>query len=106
MSRKEEKHFKNYRDLLEHLNEVAPITVVVSLWTYSSRKMTFKLPLEDTYNNFDNDLNYTYRGEFFKFKTVSGKEHKFSNSDLKTVKVDYVITAGQKPNQNHTEEKQ
>ncbi|WCS69362.1 hypothetical protein Goe20_02450 [Bacillus phage vB_BsuM-Goe20] len=97
MGREGETHFKNYRETLEHLNKITPVTVVVSLWTYFSRRMTFKLPLEDTYENFDNDLNYTYRGKFFKFKTASGKEHKFPNSGLKTVKVDYVITAEQKP---------
>ncbi|QZA68960.1 hypothetical protein 010DV004_23 [Bacillus phage 010DV004] len=89
---------KSYRQTLEHLNKInpQPIVVVISLWTYRSKRMTFNIPLSYTYENFDNDMNYTYRGLYFKFKTVSGKEYKFPNSDLKTVKVDCVIIAEQK----------
>ncbi|WZK93496.1 hypothetical protein [Bacillus phage BvP] len=90
MSRGETKYFKNYRDFLEDFKDTHTVNVSISVWTYRSKRMRFTIPLKNLGNNFDNDLNFTYKDKDFTFETIEGKQHKFHYADLKTVKVDCV----------------
>lgn len=81
--------FRNYKDLLEKLNEDNEIIITVSLWTYSSKRQIFKTTFNQIKNHFSPDMFFNHRGGKFHFIDVNGKDFSFRKENLKIVKVDY-----------------
>jgi hypothetical protein len=83
--------FRSYKNVLEELNKRKPVTLTISLWTYSSKRMTFKVPFDSIKKCFDWDMTLTGdRKGKLTFTTVNGKTRSFWYRELKIAKLDSV----------------
>jgi hypothetical protein len=83
--------FRSYKNVLEELNKRNPVTLTISLWTYSSKRMTFKVPFDSIKKCFDWDMILTGnpKGKVT-FTESNGKKHSFWYRELKIAKLDSV----------------
>lgn len=87
--------FRSYKNVLEELNKKTPVTVTISLWTYSSKRMTFEVPFDSIKACFDWDMILTgNQKEKVAFTTVDGKTYSYWYNKLKIAKLDHVEIAG------------
>lgn len=89
--------FRNYQHLLEHMSKTQQVIVTISLWGYSTGRMTFQVPFDNIKKFLDGDMIFKY-GDFpLKFKDIKGKPHTFNMYKLKISKVDYIETKELRP---------
>lgn len=83
--------FRSYKNVLEELNKRNPVMVKISLWTHSSKRMTFKVPFDSIKNCFDWDmlLKGDRKGKIT-FTEANGKKHSFWYQKLRIAKLDSV----------------
>lgn len=82
--------FKNYKQLLEKINDDKEVILNISLWTHNSKRMFFKIPFNQVKKHFCSDMFFTHSKNQFRFFTVEGKEFKFRPEQLRIVKIDTV----------------
>jgi hypothetical protein len=86
--------FRSYKNVLEELNKKTPVSLTISLWTYSSKRMTFEVPFDSIKDCFDWDMILTgNRKEKVVFTTVDGKQHIYWYNKLRIAKLDHVDIA-------------
>lgn len=81
--------FINYKWLLEEISKKQEILLRISIWTYSSKRMTFTVPYEQVKQCLDDSMIFKYNDQNLKF-SVGEKKFKFKLNELKIAKVDYV----------------
>lgn len=82
--------FRGYKQLLEHINKDTHVMVVISLWTYSSKRIRCRVLLDDIKKYFDHDMIHDAYNKRMVFKATDGKEYKFREHTVKICKVDYI----------------
>lgn len=83
--------FRSYKNVLEEVNKKNNVVLTVSLWTYSSGKMTFNVPFDSIKQCFDWDMVLTGdKNGKVTFSTVTGEEHSYLSDKLKIAKLDCV----------------
>jgi len=86
---------RSYKNVLEELNKKNPVTLTISLWTHSSKRMTFQVPFDSIKDCFDWDMILTgNRKEKVAFMTVDGKQYSYWYNNLRIAKLDHVDIAG------------
>ena len=87
--------FKSYRQLLTEINKVKPVMLRISLWTYSSGRMSYRVSFDQLQKYLDADLLFDdHYHDILKFEDVRGEKRKFHMNKLKIAKVDYVEMEG------------
>lgn len=87
--------FRSYKNVLEELNKKNPVTVTISLWTYSSKRMTFDVTFDSIKACFDWDMILVgNKKEKVVFTTVDGKTYSYWYNQLRIAKLDHVEIAG------------
>lgn len=82
--------FRNYKQLLEEMSKSKQVIITISLWTYSSKRMVYKVPFEQLKQYLDSDMIFKYGDFKLSFKTVNDKQISYQMYKLKISKVDYV----------------
>lgn len=81
--------FRNYKQLLEQISQSKQIFLTISLWTYNSKRMVFKVPFEQIKQYLDQDIIFKYGVHKLKF-TSNGEQFSFLMDKLRIAKVDYI----------------
>lgn len=87
--------FKSYKGLLEEVNNRNKVILTISLWTHSSKRMTFDVPFDSIRQCFDWDMILTgNKNGKITFTTVDGEQHNYYYDKLRIAKLDYVEIVG------------
>ena len=87
--------FRSYKNVLEELNKKNPVTLTISLWTHSSKRMTFQVSFDSIKDCFDWDMILTgNRKEKVTFTTIGGKQYSYLYNNLRIAKLDFVDITG------------
>lgn len=81
--------FRNYKHMLEELSKYQEVLVTISLWTYSSKRMTYTVPYKAIRNCLNGDMAFKYNKQILKFRH-KGSVIKHQLNTLKIAMVDYV----------------
>lgn len=81
---------RNYKQVLEHLNKSKQVVLTISLWTYSSPRMTFRVAFDEIKSHLDGDLCFGWGDFKIKFTPLQGEPRSFWANKLRISKVDYV----------------
>jgi hypothetical protein len=83
--------FRSYKDILEEINKRNEVILTVSLWTYSSKRMTFNVPFNSIKHCFDRDMVLTgNKNSKVTFTTVTGEQYNYWYDKLRIAKLDSV----------------
>ncbi|MED1125262.1 hypothetical protein [Bacillus atrophaeus] len=82
--------FKSYKALIKKMNEKKEVIVTISLWTYSSKRMTYCVPFSEIEKYLDGDMLFKYGDFKVKFTLLNGERRSFEMYKLKIAKVDSV----------------
>jgi hypothetical protein len=83
--------FRSYKNILEEINKQKQVILTISLWTYSSKRMTFNVPYDSIKYCFDWDMILTgNKNGKVTFTTVAGEQHNYWYDKLRIAKLDCV----------------
>lgn len=83
--------FRSYKNILEEINKQEEVILMISLWTYSSKRMTFNVPFNSIKHCFDWDMVLTgNKNGKVTFTTVDGEQHNYWYDKLRIAKLDSV----------------
>lgn len=89
--------FRNYKQLLTELNKTKQVILTISLWTYNSKRMVFKVPFEQIQNCLDGDMIFNHSDKVLKFTALNGQEFKSRLNKLRIAKIDSVEVVERNP---------
>lgn len=82
---------KNYKTLLDKLDAIKPVFVTISMWTYSSKRITMKVAFKQLAPYVDGDMIFNYSDRKMKLTdVVTDKKFAKPLNQLKIAKVDFV----------------
>ncbi|PGK52043.1 hypothetical protein CN918_30090 [Priestia megaterium] len=82
---------RNFKQVVNEINKHNRVLVTISLWTYSSGRMTFNVPFDSIKQCLDKDMLLTSdKSDRVTFVDIRGKEHSFPYDKLKIAKLDYL----------------
>lgn len=83
--------FRSYKNILEEINKRSEVILTISLWTYSSKRMTFNVPFNSIKDCFDWDMILigNKKGKV-SFTTATGEKQSYWYDKLRIAKLDSV----------------
>lgn len=83
--------FRSYKNILEEINKRNEIILTISLWTYSSKRMTFNVPFHSIKHCLDSDMLIKgNKNGKVTFTTVKSEQHNYWYDKLRIAKLDSV----------------
>lgn len=82
--------YRNYKQLLEQISKDKQIIVGISLWTYHSKRLVFRVSFDTIKKYLDGDMLFKHGDHPVNFNTLDNERRRFTMDKLKIAKVDYI----------------
>lgn len=81
---------KNFKHLLQHLNQNHSVILNISLWTHNSKRMRLSVEFNHIEKYFTKYMFDAYKHDRLTFTTIQGDHHDYALEQVRILKVDSV----------------